>query len=206
MNRVGFLVVRLGLVRLSVFLLALGASSLAHAQVGPDPDRPEIERPAAPPRTAAEVVALLSGFEEAPRRDEWRAFGTAMIPLLRAVAEDTGAPGYARLRAVRALGAFENREARVALRRALRRPEALMVREAALAMTEAFGAAAEADVAPLLSHADTAVREAAIDALGRMGTAGARARLQARLPQERDEVLRARIEERLRGGVGSSPG
>ncbi|AKF08335.1 HEAT repeat domain-containing protein [Sandaracinus amylolyticus] len=197
--------------RLPTFALALAlftttasvaTASVARAQdeVGPGREDP------APPRTRADVIALLSGFESTPTLDAWRAMGPTTIPLLRATIDDARTPGFVRLRAVHALGAFTTSEVRTTLRRLLRRSEGLVVREAVLALTTAFGAASEPDVAPLLSHSDTAVREAAIDALGRMGTAGARSRLQAHLAQERDEVLRERVQERLRGGAGSSPG
>ncbi|UJR79071.1 HEAT repeat domain-containing protein [Sandaracinus amylolyticus] len=193
--------------RLLTFALALAlfttTASAASAQDEVGPGRDEA---ATTPRTREDVIALLSGIESTPTLEAWRAMGPATIPLLRAAIDDARTPGFVRVRAVHALGAFTTSEARTTLRRALRRPEGLVVREAVLAMTTAFGAASEGDVAPLLTHSDTAVREAVIDALGRMGTADARSRLQSHLARERDEALRERIEARLRGGAGSSPG
>lgn len=163
------------------------------------------------PRTPAEVAALLSGFEAAPSDETWRAFGPSVVPLLRSVVADGTLPSLVRVRAVQALGAFATSEVRTELRRLLRSPQPLMAREAGLALQRAFGAAAEDDVASLLAHADPAVREGAIEALARIGSAGARARLEQHAARERDEALRARIAraleggDRLRGGGGSSP-
>lgn len=194
--------------RIAVVLVVLAMASLPVARTRAQdvgPGRGEGSAPAPVVRSPSDVIALLSGFEGAPGLDEWRAIGPSAVPLLRGVASDASLPGFVRLRAVQALAAFPTAEVRTELRRVLRGPEPLMARAAGLALARAFGAAAEDDVAWLLGHADEAVREGAIEALARIGTAGARARLSQRLARERDAALRARIVERLRGGVGSSP-
>jgi len=195
-----------------VLALTSVSASLARAQEvepGGETGSPQpvatVPRTADVPRTPADVVAMLSGFEGAPRESEWRAIGPSAIPLLRTVASDTRLPGFVRLRAVQALGAFATPEVRDQLRRMLRGAEPLLAREAGLSLARAFGAAAEGDVASLLAHDDVAVREGAIDALARIGTASARTRLERQLGRERDVALRERIADRLRGVVGASP-
>jgi HEAT repeat protein len=158
------------------------------------------------------VLAMLSGFEEVPTREDWRALGRGVLPVLARIADDDQHPGYVRIRAVQAAAAFATPAARGILRRALRDREPLVVREATLAMQQAFGGSALADVAPLLAHRDTAVREAAIRALGAMKTEAARAHLRRRLASEPDAALREEIERALaaraatdgQGGRGST--
>jgi HEAT repeat protein len=162
----------------------------------------------AQPISSEAVVALLSGIEDVPARAEWEAMGPTVIPVLARIVTDHGHPGFIRLRAIQVAGAFATPQGRALLRRALRDREPLLVREAVLALERAFGSAALPDIAPLLAHPDTAVREAAILALGSMGTEAARMHLRRRLDREPDEVLREEIQRvlRVRPTTGSRGG
>ncbi|MDQ3036347.1 MAG: HEAT repeat domain-containing protein, partial [Myxococcota bacterium] len=85
-----------------------------------------------------------------------------------------------------------------------------------LAMQRAFGASALRDLIPLLDASDTAVREAAIRALGAIASGTgparetslrdqARSQLRRQLVREPDEALREEIERQIPGVGGSSP-
>jgi HEAT repeat protein len=193
---------------LAVVLSATPSIALAQAAPGQTP-------------SVAAVQAMLAGFEEGPGAEDWAALGPAAVPVLASIAADEAQPGFVRLRAIQAAGTFATPEARAMLRRALRSPQPLFVRAAALAMQRAFGASARAELAPLLDHADVAVREAAVRALGAIAAPGRAqgasdaerairdevdARLRRRLAREQDDVLRERIERQLSGGTGSSEG
>lgn len=199
----------MGVIRsIPIVLLLLAAPSSALAQTGA----------AQPPASLSveSVQAMLAGVEEGPGPAEWAAIGPAAVPVLAAIAGDREQPGFVRLRAIQAAGNFATPASRAMLRRAARSGEPLFARAAALALSRAFGAAARGDVAPLLDHADTAVREGAIRALGAMlrtdrtASDAIRGELEAllgrRLAREGDEVLRQEIQRQLSGGVGSSPG
>lgn len=170
----------------------------------------------APQPSDEALVAMLSGIEDGPSPGEWARIGPAVVPALARIAADASQPGFVRLRAIQAAGLFATPDSRALLRRALRSRDAMTLREAALAMQRAFGADALADVAPLLSHRDTAVREAAIRALGAIArgqdaraAADAVGQLRRRLAREDDAVLRAEIERQLAarsGGEGEGGG
>jgi HEAT repeat protein len=186
-------------------LAALGLISLvvlatpAHAQTAPTAQLPDVRA----------LIAMLGGFEEGPTPAEWRALGPAVVPLLARIADDRDQLGAIRIRAVHTAGHFATPASRALLRRAARAPEPMIAREGALALGRAFGADALRDVAPLLAHDDTAVREAAIRALSAIDTASARERLRARLPREADAVLRSMIDAALsspEGAPGGPPG
>lgn len=187
--------------RASILALVLGLAPIpalvagtASAQSTPPPSQVPTE---------ARVVAMLSGVEDVPGVETWRAMGPGLVPVLARIVDDAQRPGFVRLRAVQVAGVFTTDAAKSLLRRAVRGRDPLMAREAAIAMARAFGRDAIADVAPLLEHADTAVREGAIRALGSIDDDGARSRLRARLARERDTVLREQIETVLSGGVGA---
>jgi HEAT repeat protein len=150
--------------------------------------------------TAAAVVAMLSGIEDAPTPAEWQAMGPRVVGILAQLARDPQQPGFVRVRAIQAAGQFATPAARTVLRRALRDPEPMLVREAVLSMQRAFGAGALRDVAPLLDHEDTAVREAAIRALAAIGGDRARELLRARLAREDDQVLVTQLTTALGSG------
>lgn len=191
-------------------LLLLTAPRLAHADdVSP---REEHERPA-----PESLRSLLMAFEHGPRPREWQALGPSIVPALGRLAEDEREPVFVRMRAVQAAAHFTTDAARNLLRRALSSHEPLVVREAALGMARAFGASAVRELCPLLDHDDTAVREAAIVALGSIACrrdlshlegacSGEAARaLLARLAHEQDEFLRAELQRQLSGVGGSNP-
>lgn len=165
--------------------------------------------------SADSVAAMLTGFEQGPEAERWSAIGPAVVPVLAEIASDAQRPGFVRIRAITAAGHFATPEARGMLRAALRSPEPLFVRAAALAMHRAFGASALRELVPLLAAGDTAVREAAIRTVGAIAAQStrdatlrdeARTQLRRRLAREPDEALREELERRISGVGGSSPG
>lgn len=192
--------IRASILALLVALAPAGAASRAAAQLRPQaqgaipPGSPDAEAPTPESPTAAAVAELLMGIEDVPSLEAWRAMGPGVVPALARIASDRQQPGFVRLRAVQAAGAFATAPARTLLRRALRSGDPMMAREAAIALARAFGRASIADVAPLLAHPDSAVREGAIRALASIDDDLARGRLRARLAREADPVLREQIE------------
>jgi|JI9StandDraft_2_1071091.scaffolds.fasta_scaffold215432_2 HEAT repeat protein len=151
------------------------ASSEAHAQ--------------APSR--ATVREMLSGFEDAPGAEAWRALGEETVPVLVALFDDASEAQPVRLRAVWAARFYATEGSRAFLSRVManRSEGGIVVRTALESLAAAFGASAVPQLAPLLAHSDVAVREGAIRALGRVGGREARAALEARRGHERDEAL-----------------
>src|SRR5688500_17712339 len=74
------------------------------------------------------VVAMLSGIEDVPGADTWRAIGPGLVPVLSRIAEDAQRPSFVRLRAVQVAGVFTTDAAKALLRRAVRSRDPLMAR------------------------------------------------------------------------------
>ena len=171
---------------LGLALILLSASpALAGAQAAPSRER---------------VREMLSGIEHTPSDADWRRVGDGALPVLIELSQDTREPPYVRLRAVGATGAFPRAAVRTFLLAVARAPgqSDLLVREAVVTLARAFGPAAVDDLAPFLAHDEVVVRDAAVRALGRIGTPEALAARRARLPRERDPVVRERIDAALR--------
>lgn len=144
------------------------------------------------------VRTMLSGYENLPPAIHWRRLGnrglSALIALYNAPQEAT----HIRFRALIAAAHYPSDACRVFLNEAAQGTEVLLVRRALTSLGQAFGAAAQSEVALYLRHQDAAVREAAIQALGRMDDAGADASLDRRRAEEPDAYLRGVIDEALR--------
>lgn len=170
---------------LACLVLVLGLPCLASAQTAPSRER---------------VRELLSGIEHTPSDADWQRIGEGALPILIELSQSPSEAPYVRLRAVGATGAFPRPAVRTFLL-AVARVEGqsdLMVREAVVTLARAFGASAVADVAPFLAHEEPVVREATARALGRIRTPAAASALRARLPEERDGVVRDAIQTALR--------
>lgn len=144
---------------------------------------------AAPSRDA--LVAMLSGFEDAPTLADVRALGEGAVPVLIAIHDDPSVIAPARLRAVEAVGAFTSAEARTFLLRVMHDPAepAAVVREAIEALASAAGAEAIGPIREFLRSPDRGTRERAIEALGAIGTVAARRVLEAHVAHEHDAAL-----------------
>jgi HEAT repeat protein len=143
---------------------------------------------------------MLSGIEHVPSDADWRQLGPGALPVLIDLYADTGEPGFVRLRAVGATGAFATAATRtflLAVAHADRQSD-LFVREAVTALARAFGAGATQDLVHFLGHTSPIVREATANALGRVGAQGATSALRSRLAIERDGAVRTAIERALR--------
>lgn len=148
----------------------------------------------------AEVRTLLSGFESSASASEWAAMGPSTVPVLVSLFDDTSELQPVRLRAVWAARFFATDASRAFLGRVManRAESGIVIRMAVESMASAFGESAVSEIAPFLAHADVAVREGAILALGRVGGGAARAALEARRGRERDEALAPLLTETLR--------
>lgn len=133
-----------------------------------------------------EVRTMLSGIESAPSEAEWRALGEGTVPVLVALFDDTSELQPVRLRSVWAARFYPTAASRSFLERVAAdgAQPGLVVRAAVQSLAFAFGRSAVAPVAARIGHSDSAVREAVIVSLGRMGGPQARAALEARRGRE----------------------
>ena len=156
---------------------------------------PEAASAQAPRREVIEE--LLGGFESSATEAEWRAMGESTVPVLVAIFDDASEPQPVRLRAVWAARFFATDASRRFLTRVASDPSqpGMVVRSAAQSLAAAFDRSSVPTIAPLLAHADPAVREATIAALGRVGGPEARAALLAR--RGRETELSAALERAL---------
>jgi HEAT repeat protein len=143
------------------------------------------------------IEELLGGIESSATEAEWRAMGEATVPLLVAIFDDASEPQPVRLRAVWAARFFSTEASRRFLTRVASDASqpGMVVRSAAQSLAAAFERSAVPVIAPLLAHADPAVREATIAALVRVGGSEARAALAAR--RGRETELAAALERAL---------
>ncbi|MEM9194512.1 MAG: HEAT repeat domain-containing protein [Myxococcota bacterium] len=156
----------------------------------------------ADPPTRSQIRSLLSGYEFVPTAEQIQSLGHEALPLLIELANDGAEPPFVRLRAVRLTAAFPTPATRTFLLAMVRAPNQsdLMMRQAVLALGQAFGERCIPDVAPFLSHRDPVVREAAVRALSRVGTNDARERIRRRMAQETSPHLRREIRRALARG------
>ncbi len=143
------------------------------------------------------VEELLGGIESSATETEWRAMGEGTVPVLVAIFDDASEPQVVRFRAVWAARFFPTAASRSFLERVVRDASqpGMVVRSAAQSLAAAFDRSAVSTIAPLLTHADPAVREATIAALGRVGGSEARAALVAR--RGRETELSAALERAI---------
>jgi HEAT repeat protein len=164
---------RLAIAAIVVALLAAMPSALWPAEVAAQTSRDEVR-------------SMLSGVETAATEREWRALGEGAVPVLVAIFDDGSELQPVRLRSVWAARFFSTAASRSFLQRlaADASQPGLVVRAAVQSLAAAFGRSAVPPIAAQLAHADAAVREACIVALGRIGGSEARAALEARRGRE----------------------
>lgn len=162
----------------TVLLLLLGLASPATAQ------------------DVATVRALLSGVEDAPAAEDFEGLGEGTVPVLIRLYEDSHEERIVRTRAVWAARFYATDASRAFLERVVHTDSlGLVVRTAAESLAFAFGASATPVIVPLLRHGDPAVREGAIQCLGRIGGEDARRALAAH--RDTDPALRTLTERTL---------
>jgi HEAT repeat protein len=148
----------------------------------------------------AQVLAMLSTYENLPGPEQWRRLGTGAIPILRKLYEDRDRPTHIRLRSVRAVSYYPAPAVRSFLLEVAGAPgqNDLFIREALLGLGRSFRERAAGDIAPFLNHRKTVVREAACHALREAGNPAAREAMRKRLRVEPDSLVRAALERALR--------
>jgi HEAT repeat protein len=147
--------------------------------------------------TIAFIAVLLSGYEHVPSDAELLE-GRSQLEVERALvalSADTARPMFVRTRATELLGHFPSELTRARLEQVLdassEHPSMLM---AGLRASSKFEGALGVRITPYLSHPDVHLRETAIVALAQIGE---RSALEARLVEEENPRLKARIVEAL---------
>lgn len=156
------------------------------------PDGPPVQAEPQPPKPSIEerVTFLLSGYEYFPTRADLDAVAKpdVMVPLLVALARDADKRNTLRLRAVDALGYYDDEAsgelllelARVEpdeLPRKKRRIAVLLKHHAITSLARARKEAAVEDLAPLLKDEDVQIRITVVNAFGKHGGASGKAKL-----------------------------
>ncbi|HUB08165.1 MAG TPA: HEAT repeat domain-containing protein [Myxococcales bacterium] len=159
-----------------------------------------------PPPTAekqrAHIQLLLEGSETPPPSEQLLAQGPGVFHALDAIFHDPTAKLSTRGRALASMANLDDDRGFAELRGVLASPsttapQPFFARTAIDALARAQGARAVSAIADALTWKDPGVREAAADALGRIGGPDARAALQARLALESDPGVRAALERAL---------
>ena len=158
---------------------------------------PSVSRATPPSRDR--VLELLNSYEGNSNRAAWTALGAETPDVLFSVYNDSHLMPYVRIRAVAAVANFPSEATHAFLRRVASQPGQgeLFVREAVLALANAFGVSAESEIAPYLEHASAVVRIGAVHALSGFRSATASNLLRARLPLERSADVREAISHAL---------
>lgn len=148
----------------------------------------------------ARVVDLLSAYETPPSAEDWRALGVGAGAEVFAVAKDPGVASVRRQAAVYALGHFPTADHRAWLGALVADDTAdrLLRRQAPAALALGWGESALPELSAALAAPDAQLRAQAARALGRVGTASARAALDGRLIAETDPM----VKDALRGALG----
>lgn len=143
------------------------------------------------------VLAALSGIEDVPSADDLRAIGDGVDAELLELAQDQSLSHTKRARAVHALGWFPTDSNQAWLKSTLAADDALLARKAAYALANGWGDAAVPLLQPALASTDVQLRLATVRALGNVGTAPARAALDARLQVEANAEVKDTIRQTL---------
>ncbi|HEU4406470.1 MAG TPA: HEAT repeat domain-containing protein [Polyangiaceae bacterium] len=203
--------------------LALGAASCGPA-AAPERDAPApAPRPAPPPpqpaaapdpkplaeappvsdaTLRARLRAAFGGYETAPERRELEGLAGAerLVPALIELAGDRGEPPHKRSNALASLRFFAGVPgARAELEARAGDPAAprYLRRTAARALAAAYGDDALATLGPLLGDPDPDLRDAAVRALGALGSVRSRALLEGRASVEADPNVRLSLRRAL---------
>ena len=144
------------------------------------------------------VETMLGGLETTATAEQWAALGEGAAPILLEIAGDESQRKSTRARAVAALGNFAQPEV-VAFLEGLLAPggDKVLQRKALHALAKAGGAAQLERIAGFLGSDDTTLREAAVHALGVLGTPEAKARLEAHRATEGSTAVLKAIDEEL---------
>ena len=154
--------------------------------------------PSVPGPLRAEALGLLSQPNAAPDA-AWRRLGPGVVPVLAALAEDTSVPNAQRMRAVTALARVETPEAGQTLQAMLEDPHrpSDVRSQAAAALGQRLGFEAVKTLRARLEDSDLRLREAAAQALGRLGGQQVREALEERLPLEDVPQVREALQQGL---------
>ena len=187
------------LARTALAVVAFGATAMLSPKAAPGHPAGPADGGAAPDASVSvqQVEALL---EHRAGPDEWRRLGPAAVPPLEQIARGAGASPQRREEAIRALGALEGiPEAAAPLRQIASDPRALEQDRcrAAFALAQQQGAAAVADLEPLLQDPSESLRVGAARGLGQAGGDDAKKALEDRLEQEEAPVVREAIQRTL---------
>ena len=163
-----------------LFVLALGQAAAAE-----DPSK-------------AQVLGLLSGYEETASPDSLKALGGDVPATLRAIVADPSLTQTQRARAIHALGWFPDDTNRAVLVAQARGANPMFARKALYALANGWGEGAMDELVYGLANHDAQTRMAAAYALGNMDTAAAKLALEARLPLETDPTVKSTIENQMR--------
>ena len=149
--------------------------------------------------TPEQIVAAMSGVEQAPNAEQIRSWSERSIPTLVSIAEDAQRPEFVRARAAAAIRTFApTPDARAALERLANgsAPHPLVLRAALDGLCIGWG---ELTIAQrFLRSLASDHREAAAWAIARSGRTEARAILVQAREGERDPAIHATLESALR--------
>jgi len=144
------------------------------------------------------VETMLGGLETTATAEQWAALGEGAAPILLEIAGDESQRKSTRARAVAALGNFGQPEV-VSFLEGLLAPggDKVLQRKALFALAKAGGADQLERIAGFLGSEDTTLREAAVHALGEIGTPAAKAKLEAHRAGESSTAVLEAIDEEL---------
>ncbi len=145
------------------------------------------------------VLTMLGGYEAPAAADaDWVALGAGAAPHLLAIAADGAQPTSRRARAIAALGNFPGADVESYLASVLSEPvHNSLQRNALRSLARTAGASRLSLIASFLAHEDSTLREAAVHALGVIGTPEARAAIEARRPVETSSAVTAAMDAEL---------
>jgi HEAT repeat protein len=174
----------------SAIVFALLAPSLAAAQDS-----------GLAPEAQEKLVGLLRAYEHVPTAEEFKALGDGTAvrdALIRLAQSDDQAP-LLRGNACLALAFYPDDTTRRAVEGLLDRPELsdLVLRRAIATMARSFGAAGLSRLAAYLDDERDAVREAAAQGLGDIGTPAALRALRRRLDHETAEAVQTTLRQQI---------
>ncbi len=147
----------------------------------------------------AQVLDLLSGYEETPTATELQKLGAGVDTELVAIASDSSVGRARRANATWSLGFFPTESTRGFLVALVEDPSAdsQLRRSATWALCNGWGDGALDAVKPALAASDVQLRNQAVRAVAKVGTPAARSVLEARLATESSAMVRDAIAQSL---------